>query len=93
MKQPDLPARPTWKRNIGGIPHATGWRDSAGEIVVVMNWYPLVQRARAERAALVASDGLARILAAHEAYERGCQDVEQVEKWATRAGEEIEVAG
>lgn len=42
--------------------------------------------------ALAANDGLARILAAHEAYERGCQDVEQVELWAARAGEEIEVA-
>jgi hypothetical protein len=42
--------------------------------------------------ALAAGDGLARILAAHEGYERGCQEVEQVEAWAARAGEEIDVA-
>jgi hypothetical protein len=39
--------------------------------------------------ALAAGDGLARILVAHEAYERGCQEVEQVERWAARAGEEL----
>jgi hypothetical protein len=39
--------------------------------------------------ALAVGDGLSRILAAHEAYERGCQEVEQVETWAARAGEEL----
>jgi hypothetical protein len=39
--------------------------------------------------ALAVGDGLSRILAAHEACERGCQGVEQVETWAARVGEEL----
>jgi hypothetical protein len=41
------------------------------------------------RKALAAGDGLARILAAHEAYERGCGEVGAVERWAARASEEL----
>jgi hypothetical protein len=39
--------------------------------------------------ALAAGDGLSRILAAHEAHERGCQEVERAERWAARAMEEL----
>jgi hypothetical protein len=39
--------------------------------------------------ALAVGDGLGRILVAHEAYERGCQDVERVEQWTARASEEL----
>lgn len=36
--------QPRWKRNIAVVRGAVGWRDSAGRVVVAINWERLIRR-------------------------------------------------